>query len=167
MQMDQLLTYFAGNIQIVCNQHEQSTEISSCQDSQDIMDEAQIVSLNKKNVIRNLIRAFLQYLFGKNQKVSILQQYFPNSSDYDTKCQIKRYFAKKKYNHLVLKQLYKHQIYGQMFKQFLLTEAHNYLQRSQIKEKENHVIFINYMIKCYEDERLLEKLETYSKAKKI
>ena len=61
----------------------------------------------------------------------------------------------------------RHKTYGNIFKSYLEKEAFNYLDNSSVKEKDNHLVFINYLLACYDDPSLLKKLETYSKIKKF
>ncbi|KAL4487440.1 hypothetical protein ABPG72_006960 [Tetrahymena utriculariae] len=126
-----------------------------------------IIHLDKKNIVRNLIRAFIRFLFSKSSFPHIHKKYFSNITESESKQQLKKYFTKKKFNNYVIKQIVQHQLYGSIFKFFLEKEAMNYLQHSNVKCKQNHERFIQFLVRCYDDYNLLENLECYVKNKKM
>ncbi|EWS72829.1 hypothetical protein TTHERM_000566889 (macronuclear) [Tetrahymena thermophila SB210] len=140
-------------------------ESDCCQKQQE--ENFDIIHLDKKNIVRNLIRAFIRFLFSKSSFPHIHKTYFSNITENESKQQLKKYFTKKKFNNYVIKQIVQHQLYGNIFKFFLEKEAMNYLQHSNVKCKQNHERFIQFLVKCYDDYNLLENLECYVKNKKV
>ncbi|KAL4437843.1 hypothetical protein ABPG74_001014 [Tetrahymena malaccensis] len=150
------------------NQNNSKNNIDQNQDTksqshqnEDIVD--QVMHLNKKNIVRNVIRAFKKYFLNKKVKPQAAQQFFPEQSLEASRNQFKQYFVNKKFNNSILKQLIVHPKYGEIFNFFLLNKSSEYLDHSNIKTKKSHELFINYLVLCYNDPQKLTYLETYSK----
>ncbi|KAL4428912.1 hypothetical protein ABPG74_017502 [Tetrahymena malaccensis] len=120
---------------------------------------------NKKNVVRNLMRAFKQYFLNRKTSEQIVKLFFPNQNAKDVQQKFKRYFSQRKFNHHSIKQLVQHEKYGVVFHQFLKEHSQSYLQKSSVKMQELHQVFIDFLLLCFKDIDLLDNLETYSKIK--
>ncbi|EAR83330.2 hypothetical protein TTHERM_00947570 (macronuclear) [Tetrahymena thermophila SB210] len=120
---------------------------------------------NKKNVVRNLMRAFKQYFLNRKTSDQIVKLFFPNQNAKDVQQKFKRYFSQRKFNHNSIKQLVQHDKYGVVFHQFLKEHSQSYLQKSSVKMQELHQVFIDFLLLCFKDIDLLDNLETYSKIK--
>ncbi|EAS01843.2 hypothetical protein TTHERM_00566870 (macronuclear) [Tetrahymena thermophila SB210] len=153
------LTYNQNNSKNSIDQNQDTK--SQSQQSEDIVD--QVIHLNKKNIVRNIIRAFKKYFLNKKAKPQAALQFFPEQSLEASRNQFKQYFANKKFNNSILKQLIVHPKYGEIFNFFLLNKSNEYLDHSNIKTKKSHELFINYLVLCYNDPQKLTYLETYSK----
>ncbi|KAL4487441.1 hypothetical protein ABPG72_006961 [Tetrahymena utriculariae] len=134
---------------------------SQSQQNEDIVD--QVIHLNKKNIVRNIIRAFKKYFLNKKVKPQAAQQFFLEQPLETSRSQFKQYFVNKKFNNSILKQLITHPKYGEIFNFFLLNKSSEYLDHSNIKTKKSHELFINYLVLCYNDPQKLTYLETYAK----
>lgn len=97
--------------------------------------------LDKKNMVRNLVRAFIRYFLDKERLPLINRAFFVEQNENQTKVLFKEYFTKRKFNNLVLKELIKHALYGAIFHQFLGSHSLNYLKNSNVKAKDNHYKF--------------------------
>ncbi|KAL4498020.1 hypothetical protein ABPG72_014877 [Tetrahymena utriculariae] len=120
---------------------------------------------NKKNVVRNLMRAFKQYFLNRKTSEQIVKLFFPSQNAKEVQQKFKRYFSQRKFNHHSIKQLVQHDKYGVVFHQFLKEHSQSYLQKSSVKMQELHQVFIDFLLLCFKDIDLLDNLETYSKIK--
>lgn len=119
--------------------------------------------INKKNIVRNIIRAFKRYFLNKRAKPLTPLVFFPQENIDECRSKFKSFFKDKKFNNSILKRLVTDKLYGGIFEYFLQNQSDNYIAVSNVKAKDSHRIFVEYLLICFKDTVLLDNIETYTK----
>lgn len=140
---------------------------------QEEMEESEEVSqynkVDKKNVVKNYVKAFRGYLLNwgdLKELLAILQ----TDSLYELE-KVRRayqlYEKKKKYNNKLMKDLLLNKKFKDLFQYFLLHRAQQWLNTSSVIDKESHFSVLRFYQKAIEEPYLLSKLNSMRFKKRI
>ncbi|KAL4487228.1 hypothetical protein ABPG72_017947 [Tetrahymena utriculariae] len=121
--------------------------------------------IDKNNISKNIIKAFFKYLLDKNNDLLIYFAY--RGAQPAHACKLAKNFTNSyNYNNNSLHKLIQHSKYGKAFEFYLTFEAEKWLSDSKVKQKEDHLVFINYLKLCCCNTDYINLLVAYKKIKK-
>ncbi|KAL4487223.1 hypothetical protein ABPG72_017942 [Tetrahymena utriculariae] len=121
--------------------------------------------ISKNNICKNVIKAFFVYLLDK--KNDLLTDFvFQGTSESNARKQAKNFAQSYSFNNNYLHKLIQHSRYGKAFEFYLTFEAEYWLEKSKVKQKQDHQIFINFLKLCCCDTDYSNHLIAYKKGKK-
>ncbi|EAS05714.2 hypothetical protein TTHERM_01104840 (macronuclear) [Tetrahymena thermophila SB210] len=121
--------------------------------------------IDKNNISKNIIKAFFKYLLNKNNDLLIDFALSGAQPAYAHKL-AKNFINSYNYNNSSLHKLIYHPKYGKAFEFYLTFEAEQWLSNSKVKQKQAHLIFIDYLKLCCCNPEYSNHLISYKKTKK-
>ncbi|KAL4438574.1 hypothetical protein ABPG74_015472 [Tetrahymena malaccensis] len=122
-------------------------------------------NISKNNIAKNIIKAFFSYLLDiKNDLLIGFATREVQISN--AKKQAKNFASSYVFNNNYLQKLIQHPKYGKAFEYYLTFEAENWLQKSKVKQKDDHLVYINFLKLCCSNPKYSDHLVTYKKGKK-
>ncbi|KAL4430419.1 hypothetical protein ABPG74_013269 [Tetrahymena malaccensis] len=145
-------------------------ELSHNSDEDEIFTDEFIAKADKKNVVKNFVKAFVSEV-KKDQNIlnslDEMNQKDSKKSSYSQKLKkFLNYMKKSKFNNLFIKQLISNSEYSSMFQSFLLNKADDWLTNSNVQDKETHGKLLKFFQQAIHNEELLNKLKTLKKSKR-
>ncbi|KAL4438577.1 hypothetical protein ABPG74_015475 [Tetrahymena malaccensis] len=121
--------------------------------------------ISKNNICKNVIKAFFVYLLDKNNDL-LTDFVFKGASQKNAHKQAKNFAQSYNFNNKYLHKLIQHSRYGKALEFYLTFEAEYWLEKSKVKQKEDHQIFIHFLKLCCCNNDYSNYLITYKKGKK-
>ncbi|KAL4438581.1 hypothetical protein ABPG74_015479 [Tetrahymena malaccensis] len=121
--------------------------------------------ISKNNICKNIIKAFFVYLLDKNNDL-LTDFVFKGTTHSNARKQAKNFAQSYNFNNKYLQKLIQHSRYGRAFEFYLTFEAEYWLEKSKVKQKEDHQIFINFLKLCCCNTDYSNRLTAYKKGKK-
>ncbi|KAL4438572.1 hypothetical protein ABPG74_015470 [Tetrahymena malaccensis] len=122
-------------------------------------------TLDKNNISKNIIKAFFKYLLDKNNDL-LIDFALRGAQPAHARKLAKNFINSYNYNNNSLHKLIQHPKYGKAFEFYLTFEAQKWLFDSKVKQKEDHLVFINYLKLCCCNPDYANLLVVYKKIKK-
>ncbi|KAL4482138.1 hypothetical protein ABPG72_014951 [Tetrahymena utriculariae] len=158
------------------NEEEESFEKSSNLTSEQWHCIQQLQKHKKKNVAKNIMTAFKNFISNPT-KFGYSQQQIESALSYYNKTKkigesfdemqnkFLKYIIKKKFNHYTIKLLIQHPNYGEVFEYFLKQLSDFWLEQSKVHDIEAHLAMINFLKEAYNDIEIITQLKKYDKRK--
>ncbi|KAL4477712.1 hypothetical protein ABPG74_002862 [Tetrahymena malaccensis] len=158
------------------NEEEESFEKSSNLTSEQWHCIQQLQKHKKKNVAKNIMTAFKNFISNPT-KFGYSQQQIESALSYYNKTKkigesfdemqnkFLKYIVKKKFNHYTIKLLIQHPNYGEVFEYFLKQLSDFWLEQSKVHDIEAHLAMINFLKEAYNDIEIIAQLKKYDKRK--
>ncbi|EAR99737.2 hypothetical protein TTHERM_00666130 (macronuclear) [Tetrahymena thermophila SB210] len=121
--------------------------------------------ISKNNICKNIIKAFFANLLDKNNDL-LTDFVFKGTSENNARKQTKKFTQSYNFNNNNLHKLIQHPRYGKAFEFYLTFEAEYWLEKSKVKQKEDHQIYINFLKLCCCNTDYSNRLIAYKKGKK-
>ncbi|KAL4432349.1 hypothetical protein ABPG74_011108 [Tetrahymena malaccensis] len=135
---------------------------------------------NKKNVVKNIMSAFLTFMNDRKNKIYTKQEqetiptlYYSqgreegSTEDEDQieeiRKKFKRYISQKSLNHYTVRLLILHPNYGPIFKHYLTNPIKKWINNSKVADLGAHIKMIGFFLACFQDNRVLEELKRHEK----
>ncbi|EAR99734.1 hypothetical protein TTHERM_00666100 (macronuclear) [Tetrahymena thermophila SB210] len=122
-------------------------------------------NISKNNICKNVIKAFFANLLDKNNDL-LTDFVFKEKSQNNARKQTKNFTQQYNFNNNYLHKLIQHPRYGKAFEFYLTFEAEHWLEKSKVKQKEDHQIYINFLKLCCCNTDYSNRLIAYKKGKK-
>ncbi|KAL4438569.1 hypothetical protein ABPG74_015467 [Tetrahymena malaccensis] len=141
--------------------------ISEIQEEGDENDNLQqkFLKISKSNISKNIIKAFFNYLLDKNNDLLISFAMHGVQAQNAQKL-AKNFVSCYVFNNNYLQKLIQHTKYGKAFEYYLTFEAENWLYKSKVQHKDDHLVYINFLKLCCSNPKYSELLISYKKGKK-
>jgi len=105
--------------------------------------------ISKQNIARNIIKAFFTYLIDVKHNDLLTDFVAHSQNDKGNPRNIaKNYFKNMQFNNNSLRKLIDHPKYGKAFEFYLTFEAETWLANSRVRNRQDHLIFIDFMKLC-------------------
>ncbi|EAR99733.2 hypothetical protein TTHERM_00666090 (macronuclear) [Tetrahymena thermophila SB210] len=122
--------------------------------------------LQKNNICKNVIKAFLNYLLNTKENDLLTDFVFKDTQPEQARKMAKNYFKSYSFNNSSLHKLIHHPKFGKAFEYYLTFEAEIWLAESKVQQKETHLIYIDFLKLCCSNPEYSSYLVTYKKNKK-
>ncbi|EAR84306.1 hypothetical protein TTHERM_00716120 (macronuclear) [Tetrahymena thermophila SB210] len=135
---------------------------------------------NKKNVVKNIMSAFLTFMNDRKNKIYTKQEqetiptlYYSQGKEEgstededqieEIRKKFKRYISQKSLNHYTVRLLILHPNYGPIFKHYLTNPIKKWINNSKVADLGAHIKMIGFFLACFQDNRVLEELKRHEK----
>ncbi|EAR88524.1 hypothetical protein TTHERM_00181020 (macronuclear) [Tetrahymena thermophila SB210] len=127
--------------------------------------EEEFKKCNKSNFIKNILNQFINFLINHGDDV-IIESLMAAEKDRDI-IQIRKEFQNfirgKKPNATMLVSILKSKRFSPHFHYFLNYYSIDWIKSKQLKDRKNHLLCINYLIRCKNQHELIDRIIKYKK----
>ncbi|EAR99740.1 hypothetical protein TTHERM_00666160 (macronuclear) [Tetrahymena thermophila SB210] len=121
--------------------------------------------ISKNNICKNITKAFFAYLLDKIN--DLLTDFIMKGASQSNARKLAKNFSQSfNHNNKDLQKLIHHPKYGKALEFYLTFEAQSWLKNSKVQQKEDHLIYINFLKLCCCKNNYSNYLVSYKKSKK-
>ncbi|KAL4461292.1 hypothetical protein ABPG72_019775 [Tetrahymena utriculariae] len=149
-------------------QNNQDCRINQYLQQLELLENDQIQNLfkkcNKSNFIKNILNQFINFLTDQGDEVIIESLMCQKDRDIaQIRKEFQNFIRSKKPNATMLISILKSKRFSVHFHYFLKYYSIDWIRSKKLKDRENHLLCIHYLIRCQEKPELIERIIKYKK----